>query len=627
VHPEAVELAEERTPGGKHYRNPDGTRSGVFSPGAVHYRAAPNGPWLEKRRLLVPGSAADEWGSTESDATMRAYRTGTGPNRRWWVEFAEKLTGRGVRFALDVAPAPGSDAPNRLDFGAGWSYHHTRPGGKLTSPPFTSRIGARAYSFAYELTGGAPPLEVDSEGGLLCPGVFSMPRAFALGADGKVYRASPWAFGPSGTVSMTFDDSALPDAALPYRIDPSTQFAVATGGNDASADNAGGFDSTNALIYPYRSPTYLAVGVIKWDTSSLPDGAAIVSATNRLYVSGKQNADGKGLVGEHYVFVGNNAADYTAGAVDDAMAAVPVAGLPMSGSHDFLLRNPALISKSGFSGIRYALTTGVSGENEVQIASFNHSTLPEPLLIVDYATQQTKLAPDALVSMSGLSGTVAAIQDDPDDPDASWLTVPADPSEVNDTVANQYAASQNGGTPSGFAGQLTNPANAVGSGETSQATSTGATQNSDYGTYFGFAGLFDSIPDAGAAVVDVTLEVRQWASSASRGTVGWRLDTGAGTNAGSPIANELTKTTLSTAAPAAGSPRDSYAAWSQLPTVAQLKAPGFRVRCRWRRTASQASTYTLDWLRLTVAWRIGAQTVHTEARVSFPSPGGTLETG
>jgi hypothetical protein len=33
----------------------------------------------------------------------------------------------------------------------------------------------------------------------------------------------------------------------------------------------------------------------------------------------------------------------------------------------------------------------------------------------------TRFAPDAILAISGLTGAVTVIQDDPDDPDGSWL--------------------------------------------------------------------------------------------------------------------------------------------------------------------------------------------------------------
>lgn len=168
-----------------------------------------------------------------------------------------------------------------------------------------------------------------------------------------------------------------------------------------------------------------------------------------------------------------------------------------------------------------------------------------------------------------------------------------------------YASSQDGTTPAGFNSQLTSPANAVGSGETTQATTAGV-QNADVGGYYAFD--LSGIP-ASSTINSVTLEARQWTTTnATRYTVGWRLDSVAGTQ----IANELTTTTHPTTAPTpAGTPGtgNSYSAWSAAPTLGQLQAAGFRARVRARRTVSQASTYTLDWVRITVDYTAPPTTV------------------
>lgn len=218
------------------------------------------------------------------------------------------------------------------------------------------------------------------------------------------------------------------------------------------------------------------------------------------------------------------------------------------------------------------------------------------------------------------------IDEDPDAPDANWLTG-TDPSGSTGSDSNRYADGQDGTTPAGFTGgQLTNPANAVGSAETSQATTTGATQNADYGTNFSFdeAAIASAVP-SNATITGVTIEARQWVSSAARGTVGIRIDSAAGTQ----IANEQTLTTLITAAPAAGTAgtNNSFSGWSTTPTRAQLVAAGLRVRVRARRTASQAWTYNLDWVRMTISYSIPGSTVNTQVDVPLSDPTSTLATG
>lgn len=182
------------------------------------------------------------------------------------------------------------------------------------------------------------------------------------------------------------------------------------------------------------------------------------------------------------------------------------------------------------------------------------------------------------------------------------------------TTVTSYATAQDGTTPATFTGQLTNPANAVGSSEASTSATVDSTQNVDFGTLFSFD--FSTIPD-GSTINSVTLEARQWlASNAARGQEGWRLESTAGTAVGSELLDTCTQTTAPTAGTiGAGS---TYTTWGTLPTTAQLKAASFRVRCRWRRTAAQAVTYNLDWVRVTVDYT--EPTVNTDVRVSFPTP-------
>lgn len=168
----------------------------------------------------------------------------------------------------------------------------------------------------------------------------------------------------------------------------------------------------------------------------------------------------------------------------------------------------------------------------------------------------------------------------------------------------QYAASFNNAIPTGFTGQFTTPSTAVGSTEATTVTTTGVTQNADYGNHYFFD--FSAIP-AGATINSVTLEARHWASSAARGTFGYRIDSAPNTQ----IANEVTVTTVGTTSPAAGQPGTggTFTTFSALPTVAQLQSANFGVRARFRRTASTADSAVFDWIRVTVNYTPGATTV------------------
>lgn len=291
---------------------------------------------------------------------------------------------------------------------------------------------------------------------------------------------------------------------------------------------------------------------------------------------------------------------------------------PAANSAWAVTREPQVAA--GASGTRNAAwgSTG-SGQNGVCCAVIPaDDSTPEALVPV---------AGGAVTNLSTYDATV--IDDDPDAAGTDFLTG-TDPSGTSSTTSYFYADAQDGTTPAGFAGQLTTPANAVGSSEASQSATVSPTQNSDFGTNFSFdeTAIASAIPST-ATVDSVEVDLRQWVSSAARGTVGIRLDSAAGTQ----IATEKTLTSLITAAPTTGTPGTNNTfgetgdAWSTVPTRAQLVAAAFRARVRARRTASQAWTYTLDWVRMRADYTAVGSTVNTEVRAPMSDPVDTLVTG
>ena len=56
-------------------------------------------------------------------------------------------------------------------------------------------------------------------------------------------------------------------------------------------------------------------------------------------------------------------------------------------TNDFALTGLSSIATSGYTGLRLLVDGGQpSGDNYVQIASFDNPTLPEPQLVVTYTT-------------------------------------------------------------------------------------------------------------------------------------------------------------------------------------------------------------------------------------------------
>jgi thermitase len=128
-------------------------------------------------------------------------------------------------------------------------------------------------------------------------------------------------------------------------------------------------------------------GLVRFDTSAIPDDATVTAATLRLYVTGKADRDNRNLVGEWYG-AGSwpiDAADYVLNPVGSALVGADLGAIVVGASNEFALTGLGSISKTGFTGLRLGVDGGQpTADNFVQIAAFDHATLPEPRLVVTY---------------------------------------------------------------------------------------------------------------------------------------------------------------------------------------------------------------------------------------------------
>jgi hypothetical protein len=83
----------------------------------------------------------------------------------------------------------------------------------------TAKKGAQTFTFPYTFTAGT--VSVDSKGNLNFGSVFSTSHSAIIGADHNIYPCSAWSLANS-VASFSCDDTALPAAAYPYVIDPTT---------------------------------------------------------------------------------------------------------------------------------------------------------------------------------------------------------------------------------------------------------------------------------------------------------------------------------------------------------------------------------------------------------------------
>ncbi len=418
------ELTERRAKEAKHFLNDDGTNTAEFSVGSRHYQAAAGGPWLDKKQQFRAGPGAAEWISGESDVTMRTYQTGTGGSRRWWVEFKERITGKGIAFELNVQPTVTAGS-KVLTFAGGWTYTHTRAGGKMYSPPIATAEGPKSYTFIYALIGGADPLTLEADGSIRCGDIFRMAAPFLEGANGKSYPASSWTLDSvAKTLSFSYTDATLPAAAYPYRVDPSTTFNIAVGGDDAHLGTSG---ATYGAIASYiinsiatefatareltATPSYVTLNSLaRWDTSSLPDTVGVSEVRVRGYVTILNNVDLRSVTADaHTGWSGGNPAtsSFSFEAQTGALAGKPLSEFTVDALNDIVMDNVAGASLTGYTSYRFHISGGQpTGLNRLAFASYEHTTLAEPQLLITYVPD---IIPPA--NPTGLTATVVTVTD------------------------------------------------------------------------------------------------------------------------------------------------------------------------------------------------------------------------
>lgn len=115
-----------------------------------------------------------------------------------------------------------------------------------------------------------------------------------------------------------------------------------------------GFDFTN-----YR----LNVGLLRFDTSAIPDTAAVTGAVLRLWVTEKVGSENPSLGGEYYdasnwpIDIG----DFTSTPSNSAFGYVSFTSINLNQYNSFTLNSPsANINKGGYTGFRTHVNTSVT---------------------------------------------------------------------------------------------------------------------------------------------------------------------------------------------------------------------------------------------------------------------------
>jgi hypothetical protein len=384
----ASELVALRSAHAKHF-SLDGSRRVAVLQHNLHYQDS-NGDWDDVDLSFV---------AEGTDHVVRKHMVNSRVSGTWpGIELWERATGKGIRFMLPGRPQV--VAAQKARFGKDdltWTHTTRRSGVKLEAL-VTARQGQRAFKFPFQLLGGAASLKLDA-GGNLVSDAFSLPQPYAIGADGQVYLCAKWELGPGNQAVLVLDDRAVPDAAFPYVLDPSTTFTVAASGDDAHTYSDAGAsyppaysgvntDETyiSALKYLNGGKYFIHCAHVRWDTSSL-SGKTVTGATFRARGTNKWDENSRNLVADW------NAATWPLGSAawtdtvgTDALD-VDLTTISATGYNSLTLSNPASINTAGYTSLRFGISGGAPpGLNNIRFASYdNTSGYDPPQLIAEYS--------------------------------------------------------------------------------------------------------------------------------------------------------------------------------------------------------------------------------------------------
>jgi len=270
-----------------------------------------------------------------------------------------------------------------VDRGVVWEYQKLNGGVKLEGTVTAAR-GLQSYTFPYVTE---TPLTLGLGGSLYGDG-FTVPPPTVLDAAGNL-KTYTWTL-TSSHITLTFDDAGL---ALPYVIDPTTNFDVAASADDGDTFGAGAgyapacttVNTTRGNIQVIKSfitPNYnVSNGLLRWDTSAILATSEITSA--QLILSGyvaTLDADARNFIGEWF-----DTSNWPIDCTDHtATVGATAFNIDITGSTGTItLSSPTSISQTGFTGMRLGISGGTpTGENQITFQSVDGA--PAPRLAVTY---------------------------------------------------------------------------------------------------------------------------------------------------------------------------------------------------------------------------------------------------
>ncbi|HET9051743.1 MAG TPA: DNRLRE domain-containing protein, partial [Candidatus Dormibacteraeota bacterium] len=265
-------------------------------------------------------------------------------------------------------------------------------------------------------------LRCDTSGAGCSPlsGAVSSTYTPGTGDIGSTLRVTVTASNASGSAGSTSAQTPTITQG-PYVLTVSETAGGDDGDVQSTAPTSGGYpptaapaaNTTGTVMTAGRRNAYSSYFVydalMRFNLSSLPSNATVVSATLQVYVTGSANGDGRNLVAE-WVPASDwpiTASDYALTSTANALSGVPVASIGAGSVDALALTGLSGITPGGTAGLRLAIDGGQpSGDNYVQMATFdNASSQPVPQLVVNYTATATPPTPPSNTAAPAISGS------------------------------------------------------------------------------------------------------------------------------------------------------------------------------------------------------------------------------
>ena len=180
------------------------------------------------------------------------------------------------------------------------------------------------------------------------------------------------------------------------------QFTVETDADDGSGyyahsawppNSGGAFTARDSTVVRVQKSddggggTYGEVGLLRFDTSTLPDEAVVTGAELVLYIADMIDNDGYSLVGDYYDFGGEAtvAGDWVETSSSSVILATTLSDLSSGAVHIIPFTDLDGIDLEGVTGIRLTLSSGTpTAFNLIDIPAVEDTTLPEARLFITY---------------------------------------------------------------------------------------------------------------------------------------------------------------------------------------------------------------------------------------------------